>query len=108
MDQRVMLVVYKLKGWAQSWWKNMHIACEKQGKLPINSRERMERELRRRFLPLNHDHILFNLLQHCAQGDRIVEVYTAEFHRLSSRNNLSETQVPTSDSVHQWIKTSNP
>ncbi|PWA51772.1 hypothetical protein CTI12_AA461010 [Artemisia annua] len=92
MDQRVIFVAYKLKVGAQSWWKNMQITRERQGKLPITSRERMERELRRRFLPPNHDQILFNLLQHCAQGDRTVEVYTAEFHRLSSRNNLSETE----------------
>ncbi|GJU74657.1 hypothetical protein Tco_1266062 [Tanacetum coccineum] len=52
----------------------------------------MERELRKRFLPPNHDQILFNLLQNCAQGNRSVEVYTAEFHRLSSRNDLSETE----------------
>nr|GEV05734.1 hypothetical protein CTI12_AA461010 [Tanacetum cinerariifolium] len=61
MDQRLMLVAYKLKGGDQSWWKNMQITRERQGKLPIT-------------------------------GDRTVEVYTAEFHRLSSRNNLSETE----------------
>ncbi|PWA44345.1 hypothetical protein CTI12_AA527210 [Artemisia annua] len=60
----------------------------------------MERELRRRFLPHNHDQILFYLLQHCAQGDRTVEVYSAEFRRLSSRNNLSETE---SQQVNRYI-----
>ena len=85
MDNRVNLVAYKLKGGAQSWWKNLQIIRERQGKLPITSWERMERELRRRFLPPNHDQILFNLLQNCAQGNRSVEVYTAEFHRLSSK-----------------------
>ncbi|GJW10481.1 hypothetical protein Tco_1576308 [Tanacetum coccineum] len=88
MDNRVDLVVYKLKGGAQSWWKNLQTVRERQGKLPIVSCERMERELRRRFLPPNHDQILFNLLQNYAQGNRSVEVYTAEFHRLSSRNDL--------------------
>ncbi|GJY37183.1 RPM1-interacting protein 4 [Tanacetum coccineum] len=70
----------------------MQITRERQGKLPIIGWERMERELRRRFLSPNHDQILFNLLQHCAQGDRTVEVYTAEFHRLLSWNSLSETE----------------
>lgn len=70
MDQRVTLEAYKLKGGAQAWWKNFQITRERQGKLPITSWERMERELRRRFLPPNHDQILFNLLQNCAQLTR--------------------------------------
>ncbi|PWA50110.1 hypothetical protein CTI12_AA477680 [Artemisia annua] len=45
---RVDLVAYKLKGGAQSWWKNLLLTRERQGKLPISSWERMERELRRR------------------------------------------------------------
>ncbi|GKD01171.1 hypothetical protein Tco_1171445 [Tanacetum coccineum] len=88
MGSRVDLVAYKLKGGAQSSWKNLQLIRERQGKLPITSCERMERELRRRFLPPNHDQILFNLLQNYLQGNRSVEVYTSEFHRLSSRINI--------------------
>ncbi|GJV07844.1 hypothetical protein Tco_1345500 [Tanacetum coccineum] len=73
MGSRVDLVACKLKGGAQSWRKNVHLIRERQGKLPIITWERMERELRRR--------VIF-----------LVEVYTAEFHRLSSRNDLSETE----------------
>nr|GEU44308.1 hypothetical protein [Tanacetum cinerariifolium] len=47
----------------------MQITHERQGKLPINIWERMERELHRRFLPLNLGQVLFNLLQHCTQDD---------------------------------------
>ncbi|KAL4582173.1 hypothetical protein LXL04_006715 [Taraxacum kok-saghyz] len=92
MDKRVTLVAYKLKGGAQAWWKNLQVTRERQGKVPISSWERMERELQKRFLPPNHDQVLFNLFQNCAQGDRTVEVYTAEFHRLAERNDLSETE----------------
>nr|GEW34714.1 hypothetical protein [Tanacetum cinerariifolium]GEW35971.1 hypothetical protein [Tanacetum cinerariifolium] len=60
----VDLVASKLKGGAQSWWKNMQLIREHKGKLPIISWERMD----------------------------YVEVYTAEFHQLSSRNDLSETE----------------
>ncbi|PWA68983.1 hypothetical protein CTI12_AA301370 [Artemisia annua] len=105
VDNRVNLVAYKLKGGAQSWWKNLQLTRERQGKLPITSWERMERELRRRFLPPNHDQILFNLLQNCLQGKRSVEVYTAEFHRLSSRNDLSETE---SQQVTRYINGLSP
>ncbi|GJR49250.1 hypothetical protein Tco_1399771 [Tanacetum coccineum] len=61
MDIDVNLVAYKLKGGAQSWWKNLQTVRERQEKLPI-------------------------------VRNRSVEVYTAEFHRLSSRNDLSETE----------------
>ncbi|PWA73103.1 hypothetical protein CTI12_AA263670 [Artemisia annua] len=105
MGNRVNLVAYKLKGGAQSWWKTLQLTRERQGKLPITSWERMERELRRRFLPPNHDQILFNLLQNCMQGNRSVEVYTAEFHRLSSTNDLSETE---SQQVTRYINGLSP
>ncbi|GJS63098.1 hypothetical protein Tco_0677662 [Tanacetum coccineum] len=52
----------------------------------------MEQELRRRFLPPNHDQDLFNLLQNCMQCNCSAEVYTTEFHHLSSMNYLSETE----------------
>ncbi|GKE68802.1 zf-CCHC domain-containing protein [Tanacetum coccineum] len=69
MGSRVDLVACKLKGGAQSWQKNVHLIRERQGKLPIITWERMERELRRRFLPPNYDQNLFNLLQNCVQGN---------------------------------------
>nr|GEU83743.1 hypothetical protein CTI12_AA197270 [Tanacetum cinerariifolium] len=105
MGSRVDLVAYKLKGGAQSWWKNLQLIRECQGKLPITSWERMDRELRRRFLSPNHDQILFNLLQKCVQGNRSIDVYTAEFHRLSSRNDLSETE---SQQVTRYINGLSP
>nr|GEX48000.1 hypothetical protein [Tanacetum cinerariifolium] len=76
MGSRVDLVANKLKGGAQSWWKNLQLIRERQGKLPITS-------------------------------NRSVEVYTAEFHRLSSRNDLSETesQQVTRDTGKQVVST---
>ena len=85
-------MAYKLKGGAQNWWKNLQINRERQGKLPISNWDRMERELDRRFLPPNHDQMLFTMFQQCMQGHHTIEVYTSEFHRLFSRNSLSETE----------------
>ncbi|KAK3023529.1 hypothetical protein RJ639_044795 [Escallonia herrerae] len=92
MEKRVTLVVYKLKGGAQAWWKNLQINRERQGKLPIRDWNRMKQELRSRFMPPDHEQILFGLYQNCKQGFRSVEECTTEFHRLSLRNNLSETE----------------
>lgn len=64
-DKRVTLVAYQLKGGAQAWWKHLQSNRERQGKLPISTWERMERELRKMYLPPNHDQVLFNLLQNC-------------------------------------------
>ncbi|GJW07242.1 hypothetical protein Tco_1569665 [Tanacetum coccineum] len=65
----------------------------------------MERELRRRFLLQNHDQVLFNLLQNCVQGNCSVEVYTTEFHHLSSKNDLSETE---SQQVTRYVNELSP
>ncbi|KAK3005274.1 hypothetical protein RJ639_016461 [Escallonia herrerae] len=92
MEKRVILVAYKFKGGAQAWWKNLQNNRGRQGKLPIRDWNRMKRELQSRFLPPDHEQILFGLYQNCKQGFRSVEEYTMEFHRLSSRNNLSETE----------------
>ncbi|GKB24338.1 transposon ty3-I gag-pol polyprotein [Tanacetum coccineum] len=48
MGSRVDLVAYKLKGGAQSWWKNLQLIRKRKEKLPISNCKRMERELRRR------------------------------------------------------------
>ncbi|GJU88802.1 transposon ty3-I gag-pol polyprotein [Tanacetum coccineum] len=76
---KVDLIAYKLKGGAQSWWKNLQPIRKRQDKLFITSWERMERNLCRRFLPPNHDQILFNLLQlHARATQRKVNIILKE------------------------------
>lgn len=48
--------------------------------------------MRARFLPVDGEGVLFQQYQHCFQRNRSVGEYMCEFHRLSSRNNLSELE----------------
>jgi len=52
---------------------------------------KMRRLLQAKYLPPDYEHILFQQYQDCRQGNRTVQAYIEEFHRLSLRNNLSET-----------------
>ena len=52
----------------------------------------MKRLLRSKYLPPDYEQIIFKQYQDCKQGSRTVETFLEEFHRLSSRNNLLETE----------------
>ena len=51
----------------------------------------MRRLLHYKYLPPDYELILFQQYQDCRQGSRTVQAYVEEFHRLSSHNNLLET-----------------
>ena len=55
----------------------------------VQSWSKMRCLLRYRYLP-PIEQILFQQYQDCRQGSRTVQAYVEEFHKLSSRNNLSE------------------
>jgi len=52
---------------------------------------KMRRLLQAKYLPPDYEQILFQQYQDCRQGNRTVQAYIEEFHKLSSCNNLSET-----------------
>ncbi|XP_039122362.1 uncharacterized protein LOC120258941 [Dioscorea cayenensis subsp. rotundata] len=89
---QVKYVAYKLRGGASAWWEQLQGKRRRQHKQPIRSWRRMKEALMFRFLPSDYDQILYQRYQDCKQGVRTVQQYTEEFHRLSARNNLSETE----------------
>ncbi|GJZ51232.1 reverse transcriptase [Tanacetum coccineum] len=61
-------------------------------KQPTRSWPKMKRMLMGRFLLPDYDQFLFEQYQSLRQGQKSVADYTAEFLRLSSQNNLMETE----------------
>ena len=57
----------------------------------VQTWEKMRRLLQAKYLPPDYEQILFQQYQDCRQGNRTVQAYIEEFHKLSSCNNLLET-----------------
>nr|XP_034929565.1 uncharacterized protein LOC118060451 [Populus alba] len=90
-DKKVKLVAYRLMGGASAWWEQLQLTRARQRKGMVQTWAKMRRLLQARYLPPDYEQILFQQYQDCRQGSRTVQTYVEEFHRLSSRNNLSET-----------------
>ncbi|XP_073260712.1 uncharacterized protein [Populus alba] len=88
-DKKVKLVAYRLMGGASAWWEQLTRARQRKGM--VQTWAKMRWLLRARYLPLDYEQILFQQYQDCIQGSKTVQTYVEEFHRLSSHNNLSET-----------------
>ena len=52
----------------------------------------MLRLMKKWFLPINYQQLLYNQYQQCHQGYQNIMDYTEKFYRLGARNNLPETK----------------
>lgn len=89
--RRVKMVVNKLKGTALEWWNQMDMLRRREHKCPIRSWVKMKAIIRQRFLPADFKKILLSQYKNCKQGTRTVDDYTMEFHQLSARFEICES-----------------
>lgn len=75
-EKKVQLVAYKLQSGASTWWEQIENNRRYYGKPPIHSWPKMLRLMKKRFLPMNNQQILYSKYQQCRQGDRSIADYT--------------------------------
>uniref|UniRef100_A0A0D2ZVL0 CCHC-type domain-containing protein n=1 Tax=Brassica oleracea var. oleracea TaxID=109376 RepID=A0A0D2ZVL0_BRAOL len=94
-SRKVALVATRFRNKAASWWLQLKTARARAGKRPIDSWTKLDKVMRKAFLPYNFDRTMFTRLQNLRQGSRSVDDYAEEFTLLLTRNEIldSETQL---------------
>ena len=91
-ERKVKLVGAKLRGPASIWWKHYQSDREVRGKRKIRRWDKMKEKLKSQFLPRDYEQTLYQSVQNLRQHLKTVKEYTQEFHWLSLRSNLAETE----------------
>lgn len=92
-DRRVALVATKFRGKAASWWLQVKAVRARTWKSPIRSWSKLEKVLRKAFLPYNFDRTMYTRLQNLRQGSRSVDDYAEKFNLLLTRNEIFDSEV---------------
>ncbi|KAK2993446.1 hypothetical protein RJ640_005140 [Escallonia rubra] len=92
LTQLVKLVGAKLRGPASTWRKHYQNDRDSRRKANIQRWDKMKEKLKAQFLPRDYDQTLYQRVQNLRQHEKTVKEYTKEFHKLSLRSNLAETE----------------
>ncbi|XP_033148793.1 uncharacterized protein LOC117134443 [Brassica rapa] len=93
--RKVALVATKFRGKAASWWLQLKATRARLGKSNVDTWAKLEKVMRKSFLPYNFERTMFTRFQNIRQGARSVDDYAEEFSLLLTRNEIldSETQL---------------
>ncbi|GKB64801.1 reverse transcriptase domain-containing protein, partial [Tanacetum coccineum] len=82
----------EIKSYASAWWERLQTKRCHKGKQLIRTWYRMKQLLQKNFITPDFEQILFQQYKRYHQGQKTVYEYTAEFMRLTERNDLRETE----------------
>lgn len=92
LDRCVPLIATRFRGRAAAWWSQLKKSRAREGKNKIVSWDKLQKQLKKNFLPFNYEQILFQKLQSLRQGSRYVEDYATEFFLLLNRIDLQDSE----------------
>ncbi|RVW70926.1 Retrovirus-related Pol polyprotein from transposon 297 [Vitis vinifera] len=90
-NRKVRFVKAKLKGAARPWWHNIENQAHRTGQPPIDTWDEMMLKMKEHFLPTDYEQLMYTKLFSLKQGTKSVEEYIEEFHELSIRNQVRES-----------------
>ncbi|KAL6543474.1 hypothetical protein OROHE_010096 [Orobanche hederae] len=91
-DRRVGLIATRFRGRATAWWQQIRATRARQGRSKISSWPKLQKHLRREFLPFNYRSTLFQSIHNLRQGTYTVADYSEDFHQLLARVDMNDSQ----------------
>ena len=90
-NRKVRFVKAKLKGVAGLWCYNIENQLHIMGQPPIDTWDEMKLKMKEHFLPTDYEQLMYIKLFSLKQDTKSVKEYTEEFHELSIRNQVWES-----------------
>ena len=90
-NRKVRFVKEKLKGAACLWWYNIENQLHRTDQPPIDTWDEVKLKMKEHFLPTDYEQLMYTQLFSLKQDTKSVEEYTEEFHELSIRNQVQES-----------------
>ena len=90
-NRKVRFVKAKLKGVARLWWYSIENQLHRTGQPLIDTWDKMKLKIKEHFLPTDYEQLMYTKLISLKQDTKFVEEYTEEFHELSIRNQVRES-----------------